>query len=135
MSEARQREIAATQIPRWGGDLEALEVEDPAFGHAERDRPRQPAMEGVGRQALEAILLRALQELLEAAHLRQPLHAAPRLVRHDPTPADEDEPAHDRTDAEPRLVDLEPGRRKRWQHESGDRRDRARQHPARPDLG
>src|SRR5215831_16711657 len=66
MGEARQREIAAAHVPRWLGDAKPLEVEDPALGDAKRDRPWKPAVEGVGRHALEAILLGALEKLLEA---------------------------------------------------------------------
>src|SRR5262249_48951528 len=55
--EARQREIAAAHVPGRPRDPQALEVEDPALGDAERDRPREPSIEGVGRHPLEAILL------------------------------------------------------------------------------
>src|SRR5207249_4418725 len=37
--EARQRKIAAAHVPGRRRDPEALEVEDPALGDAERDRP------------------------------------------------------------------------------------------------
>src|SRR5262249_94624 len=85
--EARQREIAAAHVPGRPRDPQALEVEDPALGDAERDRPRQPSIEGVGRHPLEMILLRAFEELLEAAHVRRLLHPQTRLLRHHPPPA------------------------------------------------
>src|SRR5262245_17184459 len=110
VGEARQREIAAAHVPGRLGDAKPLEVEDPALGDAERDRPRKPALEGVGRHALEAVLLRTLEKLLEAAHVRRLLHAEPRLVRHDPAPADEEEAAQDAADAQPRVIEAEPRR-------------------------
>src|SRR5437899_12666617 len=127
--EARQREITAAHVPGRRRDLETLEIEDPALGDAERNRPRKPPVEGVGRQAREPILLRALEELLEAAHVRQLLHAEPGLVRHDPAPADEDQTAEDGPEAQPRIVEAEPGRSPGRQHEAGHRRDGAREPP------
>src|SRR2546428_4621781 len=108
VGEARQREVAATLVPGRRGDLDALEVEDPALGDAQRDRPRQPPVQRVGRQPLEAVLLGPLEELLEAPHLREHPHARQGLARHHPAPADEDEPARDDPDAEPRVVAREP---------------------------
>src|SRR2546428_3825905 len=67
-------------------------------------------MERVGRHPLEPVLLGPLEELLEPAHLRQDLHPGPGLARHDPAPGDEDQPAADDPDAQPRLVKTEPGR-------------------------
>src|SRR5215467_6669680 len=116
VGEARQREVAAAHVPGRRRDSETLEVEDPALGDAERDRPRKPAIEGVGRHTREAILLRALEKFLEAAHVRRLLHAEPRLARHDPAPADENEAAQHAADAEPRVVEAEPRRPVGRQH-------------------
>src|SRR3989454_7371437 len=134
VGEARQREVAATLVPGRRGDLDALEVEDPALGDAERDRPRQPPVQRVGRQPLEAVLLGPLEELLEAPHLREHPHARQGLARHHPTPADKDEPARDDPNTEPRGGAREPGGCKHRQEESGGGRDRARQHPSGSDA-
>src|SRR5436309_7218222 len=128
--EGRQREVAATVVPGRRGNLEALKIEDPALGHAERDRPWQPPMERVGRHPLEPILLGPLEELLEPAHLRQDLHAGPGLARHDPAPGDEDEPAADDPDSQPWLVQTKPGRSELRQEQTVDRGEQARRHPS-----
>src|SRR2546430_8280195 len=67
---AVERERCGARVPAREVHLDAVEVEDPALGDAERDRPRQEPVEGVGWHALDPVLLGALEELLEAAHAR-----------------------------------------------------------------
>src|SRR5947208_14417883 len=84
---AVERERCGARVPAREVHLDAVEVEDPALGDAERDRPRQEPVERVGWHALKPILLGALQELLAAAHARQVLHAAPPARGHSTQPS------------------------------------------------
>src|SRR2546430_15143817 len=83
-------------------------------------RSREEPMERVGRHALEPVLLGALEELLEAAHARQHLHAPPRAVGHGARPAEEDDTARTDRDRQRNAVGIEPRRPMARQNEGRD---------------
>src|SRR5439155_5004861 len=132
---AVERERCGARVPARRVHLDAVEVEDPAFGDAERDRPREEPVERVAWHALEPVLLGALEELLEAAHLRQDLHAAPRTVGHGARPAEEDEATRADRDRQRDAVDVEPRGPVPRQDEGRDEEQGARDHPVLPHTG
>src|SRR3989338_7552239 len=58
--EAHEREAVVPAIPGGVGHPEPLEAVHPPLAHAERDRPREIAVQRVGGHARETVLLRAL---------------------------------------------------------------------------
>src|SRR6266581_4739467 len=89
--EASEVEAAAGRVPRGLAHGQPIEAVYPALAHAERNRPGEPLVHGVGWQPAQLVLARPLEKLPEAAHPGHRLCTPPGPARHEGRESEHDE--------------------------------------------